>query len=227
MPVPKSVRAWVADAEATYGPTFNRWFPEDFAWQELCADVPEMAERLGETWKSPTAAAAKARLEETARSAFIGAYIASLALLAGYDALHEPDDALPRLCSPPTPDEQDVTAETLATDLAAVEATLVRGSERIEPSLRARRAAKVARVVREPVRELLTEGLAQAAQTLVGLGAARGPMAKVLAGVVNVAVSLAGLRYAVTAEVDREAGEDPLALDEDAIRSALGGDEDE
>jgi hypothetical protein len=50
-------------------------------------------------------------------------------------------------------------------------------------------------------------------------------MAKVLAGVVNVAVALAGLRYAVAAEVDRASGGDVLRLDLAALRSALGDDE--
>src|SRR5262245_2683925 len=98
--LPKPVRAWVADAEAVHGPTIDEWFPAGFDWRAFCADAPDLAERLGGTWSGGTAAAGKARLEELAVAAFRGAYVASLALLAAYDAEVEPDDALARLTAP-------------------------------------------------------------------------------------------------------------------------------
>lgn len=223
MDVPKTVRAWVADAEATYGPTFDTWFPPEFDWRALCRDVPELAARLGETWRSPTAAAAKARLEETAEAAFRGAVIAGLALLAAYDREVGPDDALARLTRPPAGDEQDALAEHLDADVAAVERCLAGPSDEVEePSARVIVAARAARAVRGAVRALLTEGLAKAADGVVNLGASPRPLAQVLAGVVSVALALAGLRYAVAVEVDEATGGAPLALDPVALRSALG-----
>lgn len=223
MTVPKTVKAWVADAEATYGPTFEAWFVPAFDWKALCADVPAMAAAVGQAWSFATAAAAKARLEETAQEAFRGGYVAALALLAAFDADQSPDDALVRLCAPPTDDEQDALAGSLDVDLAAVERVLAGPSADVEePSARVVVAARAARAVRGTVRALLTEGLARAADTLVGLGARQEPLAKVLSGVVTVAVSLAGLRYAVAVEVDEAAGGEPLRLDAVGLRSALG-----
>lgn len=221
--VPKTVKAWVADAEATYGPTFETWFLAEFDWKALCADVPAMAERVGQAWTSATAAAAKARLEETAQQAFRGGYVAALALMAAFDAELSPDDALTRLCAPPAGDEQDALAETLDADLAAVERLLAGPASTFEePSARVVVAARASRAVRGTVRALLTEGLARAAEVLVGLGARQEPLAKVLSGVVTVAVALAGLRYAVAVEVDEATGGDPLRLDLLGMRSALG-----
>lgn len=223
MAVPKTVKAWVADAEATYGPTFEAWFPAVFDWKALCADVPTMVAAVGQSWAFSTAAAAKARLEETAQEAFRGGYGAALALLAAFDAHLSPDDALVRLCAPPTDDEDDAFATGLDEDLAAVERLLAGPSAYVEePSARVVVAARAARAVRGTVRALLTEGLARAADVLVGLGARQEPLAKVLSGVVTVAVSMAGLRYAVAVEVDEAAGGDPLALDAIGLRSALG-----
>ena len=54
MTVPKSVKAWVADAEAAYGDGIDVWFPQDFGWREFCADAPELATRFGERWSSAT-----------------------------------------------------------------------------------------------------------------------------------------------------------------------------
>ncbi len=223
MGVPKTVKAWVADAEATYGPTFESWFLAEFDARALCADVPAMAAALGQGWAFPTASAAKARLEETAGEAFRGGYVATLALLAAFDAEHSPDDALVRLCAPPTDDERDALAGGLDEDLAAIERLLAGPADTVEePSARVVVAARASRAVRGTVRALLTEGLARAAEVLVGLGARQEPLAKVLSGVVTVAVSLAGLRYAVAVEVDEAAGGEPLRLDAIGLRSALG-----
>ncbi|MCC7139111.1 MAG: hypothetical protein IT460_11880 [Planctomycetes bacterium] len=223
MDVSKPVRAWVADTEATFGPTFDAWFPPDFGWREFCGDVPAMAARLGEPWKASTAAAAKARLEELALAAFRGAHVAALALLAGYDEQEEPDDAVERLFAPPTAEEQDATADGIDRDLEAVESALALERAEVEPGPRALHAIRVARAVREPVRVLLAEGLAKGADAVVRLGAAPAPLAKVLSGVVSVAVALAGLRHAIVAETAAARGLAPLAFDEVALRSALGG----
>jgi len=221
--VPKTVKAWVADAEATYGPTFETWFLAEFDWKALCADVPAMAAAVGQGWSFPTASAARARLEETAQEAFRGGYVAAIALLAAFDTDLSPDDALVRLSAPPEGDEQDALAGALGDDLAAIERLLAGPAPTVaEPSARVVVAARAARAVRGTVRALLTEGLARAADVLVGLGARQEPLARVLSGVVTVAVSLAGLRYAVAVEVDEAAGGEPPRLDAIGLRSALG-----
>ena len=142
---------------------------------------------------------------------------------AAFDTDLSPDDALNRLCAPPEGDEQDALAETLDRDLAAVERLLAGPASTFEePSARVVVAARASRAVRGTVRALLTEGLARAADVLVGLGARQEPLAKVLSGIVTVAVSLAGLRYAVAVEVDEAMGGDPLRLDLVGMHSALG-----
>lgn len=229
MSVPKPVRAWVADAEATYGPTFAAWFLPDFDWQAFCADAPALAARLGEAWASPTAAAGKARLEETAADVFRGAHIAALALLAAYDATSAPDDALERLCAPPEGDEREALAD-VAADLEAVERALVLDDgaeaddvpgESLPGEGRVDRAATAARAVREAVRALVADGVASASAAIVRLGVSPRALSQVLAGVLHVAVALAGLRHAAAAEADAAAGREALSLDVRALRSAL------
>jgi hypothetical protein len=81
----------------------------------------------------------------------------------------------------------------------------------------------LARAVREPVREALSPGIAKGARALASLGAGGDASAKVLSGVVNVAVAVAAFRYLAAAEADGTRGREPLSFDADLLDSALGG----
>ena len=173
-----------------------------------------MAERLGERWTASTAAAAKARLEELALSAFRGAYLGSLALISAYDQEVDPTEALDRLTRPLSDDEHDLLDDRLADDVALVESGLaLDAARRSDASPRAATALRVARRVADPLRAILAPGLSVGAKALVSLGAKSGPMSKVLSGVVNVAIAVAALRYAVAVEADGAEDAPALAFD--------------
>jgi hypothetical protein len=230
--IPLTISNWIADAEATYGPTMGEWFPAEFDREKLCADVPEMAERLGETWRTPTASAAKARLEELAASAFRGAYLGALALLASYDEEEDPRQALDRLTRPLGDLETELFADSFAEDVAAVESGLALDvPKRVDASERAEHALGIAQRLADPLRAILAPGLASGAKAVAALGAKAKPLAQVLAGVVNVAIAVATLRYAVGVEADEEGGGGALAFDpaqlESAFRIARSADEDD
>lgn len=222
MKIPTTIANWVADAESAYGESLDAWFPIDFDRATFCADVPAMAERLGETWSSSTAAAAKARLEELALAAFRGAYVGTLALLAAYDEQADPREALDRLTRPLSDAERDILDDRLADDVALVEAGLALDSPRRgEGSPRAVVALELSRLVAEPLRALLAPGLSVGAKTLVTLGAKTGPVAKVLTGVVHVAMAVATLRHVVAAEADLSEGVEPLRFDPAQFEAAF------
>lgn len=222
MKIPLTISNWVADAEATYGPTIGEWFPAEFDREKLCADVPEMAERLGETWRTPTASAAKARLEELATAAFRGAYLGTLALLASYDEEEDPRQALDRLTRPLGDLETELFADSFAEDVAAVESGLaLDAAKRAEASERAETALGVARRLADPLRAILAPGLVSGTKAVAALGAKAKPLAAVLSGVVNVAIAVATLRYAVGVEADEEGGGGALAFDPAQLESAF------
>jgi hypothetical protein len=219
--LPKTVRDWIADAEAVHGPSLDEWFPAAFDWRAFCADAPALAERLGGRWAGSTAAAGKARLEELAQAAFRGAYVAALAVLAAYDAEEEPDDALLRLTAPLSDAEEEGLVDALADEVAAVERGLAgEAGDPADPRVVA--ALVAARAIREAVRIVLADGLQSSARAVVSLGGSVSAVAKVAAGVVNVGVALAALRYAIAAEVDEAEGRRPLLLDRVALGSTLG-----
>lgn len=214
MKIPTTIANWIADAEASYVDSLDRWFPEDFDRVAFCADTPVMAERLGERWTTSTASAAKARLEELALSAFRGAYLGALALISAYDAVVDPSDALDRLTRPLTDAEHDLLDDRFADDVALVEAGLALDASRSgDASPHAAAALSVARRVADPLRAILAPGLSVGAKALVSLGAKSGSMSKVLSGVVNVAIAVASLRYAVAVEADEADGDGALAFD--------------
>ena len=227
MTVPKSVRSWVADAEAAYGDGIDVWFPQDFGWREFCADAPDLATNFGERWAASTAAAGKARLEELSQSAFRGGYVGALALLAAFDLEASPDEALERLVAPLHSAEQDALSDSLADDLANVERMLNDEAPDGVPAPRCIAAVSAARAVRPAMREILAEGLSAGAKALTALGASSAAMSKVLSGIVNVAVGMAGLRYALAAEVDEDDGRTPLQIDRETLRTAVGDPEGE
>ena len=232
MKLPIALANWIADAEATHGPSFEDWAPEGFDWRAFCADAPAFAERLGERWPAATAAAAKVRFEELATAAYRGAYVATLGVFAAYDAQTDPDEALARLATTPSGDEAAAFADAVEGDLDAVEAAL--GADPAgddgpssdgpagEASPTARRVIALARPAREVVRETLAPGLRSAARALASLGAGAEPTARVLAGVVNVAVSVAAFRYVAAAEAAEAAGAEPPAYDPDLLAAATG-----
>ena len=219
--IPTSLRHWMSEAEAAYGPSMDEWFPADFDWKALCADAPALAERLGQTWKPATAAAAKARLEELGQAAFRGAYVGALSILAACDVDADPKDALERLVAPLSDEEAETMGDDLARDLEVVEARLA-GEEPSDPGTeRADVASTVAAPVREGVRAVLTDGLAGGASALVSLGASTAALSKVLAGLVSVAVSLACLRWALAIEADALGGVPTLAIDPGQLQALL------
>jgi hypothetical protein len=219
--VPKPVRAWVADAEATYGGTIDAWFPPEFDWRALCADLPAIVERLGGTFARGTAPAAKARLEETGQAAFRGAYVAALALLAGYDAEADPEAALDRLVAAVEDDEERERFTTLLGSLDEMEEALG-GTRTHVPGASAEAALAAADAVAEPVRELLLEGLVPARRSVVSLGGPSAPVEKALSGVVTVAVCVAAIRHRAAVEADEARGVPALRPDFEAMESALG-----
>ena len=222
MKIPTTIANWVADAESTYGESLDAWFPVDFDRETFCADVPAMAERLGETWASSTAAAAKARLEELALAAFRGAYVGALALLAAYDEQADPREALDRLTRPLSDAERDILDDRLADDVALVESGLALDTPRRgEGSPRAAAALALSRNVADPLRALLAPGLSVGAKALVSLGARAGPVSKVLTGVVHVAMAVAALRHVVAGEADVSEGIDPLRFDPAQFEAAF------
>lgn len=224
MRIPTTIANWIADAEGAYVESLDRWFPDDFDRAAFCGDTPLMAERLGERWASSTAAAAKARLEELALSAFRGAYLGALALVAAYDAEADPRDALDRLTRPLSDTEHDLLDERLAEDVAVVESGLaLDAARRGDASPRAAAALEVARRVADPLRAILAPGLSTGAKALLALGAKGSIMSKVLSGVVNVAVSVAALRYAVAVEADDAEGVPPLDFDAAQFDAAFLG----
>lgn len=229
MKIPTTIANWIADAEASYVDSLDRWFPDDFDRVAFCADTPAMAERLGERWTTSTASAAKARLEELALSAFRGAYLGALALISAYDASVDPADALDRLTRPLSDAEHDLLDDRLADDVALLESGLaLEVSRRGEAGPRASTALALARRLADPLRAILAPGLSVGAKALVSLGAKSGPMSKVLSGVVNVAIAVATLRYAVAVEADDAEGDGALSFDaaqfDAAFRDADGAD---
>ncbi len=230
MRIPTTIANWIADAEATYVDSLDRWFPEDFDRVAFCADTPAMAERLGERWTTSTASAAKARLEELSLSAFRGAYLGALALISAYDQEADPTDALDRLTRPLSDAEHDLFDDRLADDVAIVESGLaLDAARRSDASPRAAAALDLARRIADPLRAILAPGLSLGAKALVSLGAKTGPMSKVLSGVVNVAIAVAALRYAVSVEADEAEGGPLLAFDSAQFDAAFRetGDADE
>ena len=59
----------------------------------------------------------------------------------------------------------------------------------------------------------LAPGLRSAARALTALGSGSLATARVLSGVANVAIAVAGFRYEAAADADEAMGMDPLALD--------------
>jgi hypothetical protein len=222
MTVPVALRHWIEDAEARLAPDFDSWFPSGFDWRRLCADTPRFAQDLGEVWKAETAAAARARLADLAGAAFRGAYVAALSILAAYDAERDPDDALARLTAPLSDDESDAFEEAVARHLGPAEELLGEDVSREgSPPPAAREVATMLRPALPAIREVLAPGLQGAARALVSLGAGGTPSAKVLAGVVNVAVAVAGLRFLAAAAADDAAGGEPLRFDAGSLAAAL------
>jgi hypothetical protein len=117
--------------------------------------------------------------------------------------------------------EEDGLADALADELGSVERGLA-GDAAHPTDPRAAAALRAARTIREPVRAVLAEGLQSAARAVVSLGGSAPALAKVTAGVVNVAIALAALRHAIAAETDDAEGRTPLVLDRLGIASALG-----
>jgi hypothetical protein len=219
--VPKAVRAWVADTEATYGGALDAWFPPEFDWRALCADLPAIVERLGGTFVPGTAPAAKARLEELGEAAFRGGYVAALALLAGYDADADPEVALDRLVASIEEDEERDAFSALLGTLDAMEPVLTGTVERA-PGTAYGPALDAAAAVLPAVRELLAEGLEPASRAVVNLGGPAAAIRTALSGVVTAAVAVAALRHQAAVEADGAAGKFPLRLDFEALASALG-----
>jgi hypothetical protein len=220
--VPKAVRAWVADVESTHEESFDSWFPPEFDWRALCADLPAIVDRLGGAWAKGTAAAAKARLEEHGGSAFRGAYVAALALLAGYDVEADPHAALERLVAPlEDDDERERFVEGLGA-LDDLERALQTGGGRAAGTEHGT-ALEAASAVLEPVRALLVDGLVPAARSVAVLGGPAEAVRTALSGVVVVAVAVAALRHRAAGESDARRGDAPLRLDHRALASALCG----
>ena len=214
MKIPTTIANWIADAEVSYVDSLDRWFPDDFDRVAFCADTPAMAERLGERWATSTAAAAQARLEELALAAFRGAYLGALALISAYDQQVDPAEALDRLTRPLSDAEHDLLDDRLADDVAVVESGLALDARRRgDANPRAAAALEIARRLADPLRAILAPGLSVGAKALATLGAKSGPMSKVLSGVVNVAIAVAALRYAVAVEADEGESGDALAFD--------------
>jgi hypothetical protein len=221
--VPKPVRAWVADAESTHGgATIDEWFPPEFDWRALCADLPSIVERLGGTFAKSTAPAAKARLEELGQAAFRGAYVSALALLAGYDAEADPDAALDRLVASVEDDEERESLTVLLGGLDEMEQAIGGAGKRV-PGAPYETALEAAAAVVEPVRELLLEGLEPARRSVVNLGGPSAAVEKALSGVVTVAVCVAAIRHRAAALADEARGIPALRIDFEALESALGG----
>jgi hypothetical protein len=222
MIVPTAVRHWVTQAEAAHGAGFERAFPSGFDWRRFVADAPAFAERLGETFPAATGAAAKARLEDLAAAAFRGGWIGGLALLAAYDAERDPEDALARLVEPMTESEEDDFAERVERDLASIDEILGGEEPREAAGEEAVEAARLARSLRPTIRELLREGLRSGARAVASLGAGGDASARVLGGVVNVALALAALRYQAAVAADESAGLPPLRHEGALLSGALG-----
>ena len=227
MKLPIALANWIADTEATYGPSFVDWAPEGFDWRAFCADAPAFAERLGASFPASTAAAARARLEELAIAAYRGAYVATLCVFAAYDAQSDPDDAFARLATQTAGEEAAAFTDAVADDLDAVEAVLgadPAGDDDAEPaadlSPTARRVTSLARSAREVVRVTLGPGLGSATQALARLGGGLQVTSRVLSGVVNVAGSVAAFRYVAASEAAAAAGGDPPAYDPDLLAAA-------
>jgi len=221
MSLPKTLRGWIADAEAAYTPGFDVIAPEGFDWRAFCADTPGLASRLGEEFPDSTAPAVVARLEELAQSAYRGGYLAALSLFAGYDRELEPDDALERLVMPLEEEEAAAFEELVGDSLDDAEAALG-GTDVDLPEGDAGRAVSLALAVRDPVREALSPGLLSGARTLTSLGAGSEASAKVLAGVVNVAVAVASFRYLASRVADEARGRTPLSFEPQTLEAALG-----
>jgi len=220
--LPTGVRHWITEAEAAHGPTFESWFPSGFDWRRLCADAPAFADRLGETWPTATRAAAEARLEDLAVAAFRGGWLAGLALLSAYDAERDPADALARLVEPLSAAEEDDFEERVERDLEVVEEVVGGEAPSRAPSPSAAEASALARSLRPAATEVLREGLRSAARALASLGAGGDASARVLGGVVNVALALAAFRYQAAVAADEASGVPPLRHDPALLRGALG-----
>jgi hypothetical protein len=230
--MPTALRNWIADAEGSHGQSFEDWAPEGFDWRAFCADAPAFAERLGERWPTATGPAARARLEELATAAYRGAYVATLCVFSAYDAEADPDDALARLATQVSGDEAAAFADAVAEDLDTVEASLgAHPADDEDPagdgiaadaSPAARRVIALARSARDVVREMLALGLRSAARALASLGAGTEPVARVMSGVVNVAISVASFRYVAAAEAATAVGGFPPAYDPDLLAAATG-----
>lgn len=166
-------------------PSFETWFPTTFDWAHLCADVPDMAEKLGH----PPLEDGDRALEDMARVVFRGAHVFSLAVLgAAAQGVADPDLLLERLASPCGDEEEEAFADLVGCCLRIVEDRVFAETPAPESSERVDRAADLVRAVWPAVTHILAADDSRIFERA-------GPAADVLWGVARVGVILAAFRW--------------------------------
>ena len=171
--------------------SFDTWFPTTFDWARLCADVPDMARRLGHV-------AAEGEddrdLEENAAVVFRGAHLFALAVLgAATRGAADPDTLLDRLASRCGDEEEETFADLVGCCLRPVEDLVFADEQKPEASPRVDRAADLVRAVWPAVTHILAADDSRIFERA-------GESADILWGVARMGAVLAAFRWMAAEE---------------------------
>ena len=112
-----SLRHFIDRALAMYVPRLDHAFPGCFDWARLCAETPEMVERVSEGRFDARDAAAQQDVLQAADEVFRLAHVSTLAVLsAGRVEEDDPEEFLDSFGTPPD-DEEEQRFEVLAGEL--------------------------------------------------------------------------------------------------------------
>lgn len=167
-------------------PSFDAWFPSPFDWSRLCADVPDMARRLGH----PPPEEGEQVLEDMARTVFQGSHLFALAVLgAAAQGSSDPDLLLDHLASPCSEEEEAAFGDLVGCCLRVVEDhVFAEAPEAPETSDRVERASDLVRAVWPAVTHILAADDSRIFERA-------GDSADVLWGVARVGAVLAAFRW--------------------------------
>ena len=120
-----ALRHFVEQALGTKLDDFDDWFPPVFDWRALCADVPQMVQKLSQDWVDADDAEVSEGLRRRAQDHFRHGHVAGLAVLVAKTADEDDPDALLDQLTSPISDEQEAVLGRLArTQLGPVEAAV-------------------------------------------------------------------------------------------------------
>ena len=118
----QALEHYLQHAASVYVPRFDAWFPTTFDWERLCADVPDMARRLGTALPEHED---ERDLVAAAQVVFRAGHLCGLALLAAVaEGTADPSELLERAAQAPGEDEEQYFDELVGTCLGPIETQL-------------------------------------------------------------------------------------------------------